>query len=105
MIQGVSSQQRGFSCGVLQGWVCDPTLFNIDTLPAGDIAQKHGVDHLFFADDKNLWITLKQTDVEITLIKMESLISDGWEWTGYGVMINAKEDWSNCDQWTSQQTT
>jgi hypothetical protein len=80
VIQGVSSTQRGLPYGVPQGSVSGPKCFNIYMLPAGDIARKHGVAHLFYADDKNLYIAFQQKDIAITVTKMESLISDLREW-------------------------
>ncbi len=44
--------------------------------------KKHGVDHLFYADDKNLWIAFRQKEVMMTLLRMESLIADLREWLG-----------------------
>jgi len=82
VIHGVSSTVRDLSCGVPQGSVVGPKLFNIYMLPAGDIAKKHGVDHLFYADDKNLWIAFRQKEVMITLLWMEALIVDLREWLG-----------------------
>ena len=82
VIQGVSSTQRDLTCGVPQGSVGGPKLFNVYLLPAADIAHKHDVEQLFFADDKNLWIEFRQKDVAITAEKMENLISDLREWLG-----------------------
>ncbi len=82
VIQGVSSTMRDLSSGVPQGSVFDPKMFNIYMLPAGDIAKKHGVDHLFSADDKNLWITFRQKEVMMTLLRIKSLIADLREWLG-----------------------
>ncbi len=75
VIQGVSSTMRDLSSGVPQGSVVGPKMVDVYMLPAGDIAKKHYVDHLFYADDKNLWITFRQKEVMMTLLRMESLHS------------------------------
>ncbi len=62
--------------------VVGPKMVNIYMFPAGDIAKKYCVDHLFYADDKNLWILFRQKEVMMILLKMEALIPDLREWRG-----------------------
>ncbi len=82
MIQGISSTMRDLSCGVPKGTMVGPKMFNIYMLPAGDIAKRHGVDHPFYADDKNLWIAFRQKEVMMTLLRMECFTADLREWLG-----------------------
>ena len=69
--------------GVPQGSVLGPILFTIYTLPIGDIAQTHGLNVHFYADDTQLYMAFDPTDNEdaaSVLKQLEDCISDIRMW-------------------------
>ena len=50
VINGVHSSARELSVGVPQGSVLGPKLYNVYTLPLGEIIEKHNMGRMPFAD-------------------------------------------------------
>ncbi len=80
LINDVTSSARERFCSAPQGSVLDPKLFNVYTLPIGDIMRNHGIAFHIYADDDNLYLAFKPLGISSAFISMESLISDiqGW---------------------------
>ncbi len=80
VINRVQSSSRVVTCGVPQGSVLYPKLFNIYTLPISDIVKKYKVQHMMYADDGHLYVRFKPTDANVTSIQMETLAADRNDW-------------------------
>ncbi len=76
----LKSSSRVVKCGVPQGSVLGPKLYNIYTLPISDIVKKHKVQCMLYADDGHLYVCFKPADANVTRIQMETLAADLNDW-------------------------
>ena len=80
VINGVKSSSRNLTCSVPQGSVLGPKLYNIYTLPIGDLVKKHKVQRMLYADDSHLYACFKPMEANVTRIQMETLAADLNAW-------------------------
>ncbi|XP_068675919.1 protocadherin Fat 4-like [Montipora foliosa] len=61
MIDGITSKVKELRYGVPQGSVLGPILYLLYTSPIGDIIRRHELNYHLFADDTQLYLSLKPT--------------------------------------------
>ena len=76
MIQDVTSDPAPLLWGVPQGSVVGPLLFICYTAPVEDIILAHGFSTMMYADDTQLYVTIKPTEKNQMVSKLELCLQD-----------------------------
>ena len=80
-IDGKTSVVHDVDCGVPQGSVCGPFIFTLYTAPLEDVIASHGVKTMIYADDTQLYLTLRPSDRSEQLQPLENCVRDVKAWT------------------------
>ena len=74
-----SSNTEKMNCGVPQGSILGPILFNLYMLPLGSVIRKHNIDFHSYADDTQLYISVSPDDLN-SINTLVNCISDINNW-------------------------
>ena len=85
-INNSSSKKMYLNFGVPQGSVLGPILFTLHVAPVADIANKHGVSHMLYADDTQLYVEFNKSSMAASLQHLELCIDGIKSWMSQNIL-------------------
>ena len=85
-INNSSSKKVYLNFGVPQGSVVGPILFTLYVAPVADIANKHGVSHMLYADDTQLYVEFNKSSMAASLQHLELCIDGIKSWMSQNIL-------------------
>ena len=85
-IKNSSSEKMYLNFGVPQGSVLGPILFTLYVAPVVDIANKHGVSHILYADDTQLYVEFNKSSMAASLQHLELCIDGIKSWMAQNIL-------------------
>ncbi|TWW58995.1 putative RNA-directed DNA polymerase from transposon X-element [Takifugu flavidus] len=85
-VHGVPSSYSRVSHGVPQGSVLGPILFTLYMLPLGNIIRQHGIHFHCYADDTQLYLSIKPEKTE-QLVTLQTCLKDIKSWMSSNFLL------------------